>query len=112
MADLAVEVLKEIRDELRTTRKELTERIDGTNARLDGTNTRVDSTNTRIDLTNTRLDRLEHRQSDMETRLASELVAVAGAINDLRDVILEDRKLRQTVDDHETRLNKLERRAG
>ena len=44
----------------------------------------------------------------METRLASELVAVAGSVKDLRDVLLEDRPLRNQVADHERRIRVLE----
>jgi methyl-accepting chemotaxis protein len=45
MADvenMTVEILKQIRDEIRTTRTELSSRIDQTNQRLDQTNQRLD----------------------------------------------------------------------
>ncbi len=96
MTDAAVEILREIRDELKVTRADLAGRIDETNAR--------------IDETNTRLGRVERRQIDAELRISTELVAVAGAVRDLRDVLLEDRKLRDQVSDHERRLAALERR--
>jgi uncharacterized coiled-coil DUF342 family protein len=96
MSDLNTEVLIEIRDELRSTRRDLSERIDQTNARLDQTNAR--------------LDRLERRQTESEVRLATELVAVVGAVNQLRDAILEDRELRGTVLNHEQRIAALEAR--
>lgn len=102
MSDLMIKVLQQIRDELKTTRAELSGRLDQTNARLDQTNTRLDETNTR-------LERLERRQSEGEVRLASELTAVVGAIADLKKVLVEDRKLRSSVADHETRLRALER---
>lgn len=93
MSDLSVEILKQIRDELKLTRSELA---------------------TRIDATNSRLDALERRQTEMEVRLATELISVSATITDLKNVLLEDRKLRQQVSDHEKRLLKLEkpRRAG
>lgn len=40
--DLTVEILKQIRDEIRLTRTDLSERIDQTNSRLDQTNSRLD----------------------------------------------------------------------
>jgi hypothetical protein len=98
--DLNTEVLIQIRDELRTTRTELTSRIDATNERLDATRTdlssRIDATRTdlssRIDATNERLDRVVRRQTDSEVRVATELVAVADTVRELRDTLLEDRR--------------------
>lgn len=58
-ADLTIEILKQIRDEIRVTRADLSARIDETNARLDQTNSRLDQTNSRLDQTNSRLDRVE-----------------------------------------------------
>ncbi len=98
MADLTTEVLVEIRDEIRTMRSELGGKIDQTNARLDQTNAR--------------LDRLERRQGESDIRVATELVAVVGAVNDLREAILEDRQLRSTVLDHEMRIRALESPSG
>ena len=63
--DLTLEVLKQIRDEAKTT--------------------------------NARLAKLEQRQSETEIRLATELIAVATAVRDLRDAVIEDRDLRRTV---------------
>jgi len=96
MADLSTQILIEIRDEIRTTRTDLSGRIDQTNARLD-----------RLD---TRLDRVERRQVDTEIRLSTEVVALTGVVRDLCDTLLEDRQLRQTVNDHELRLRTLETR--
>jgi septal ring factor EnvC (AmiA/AmiB activator) len=89
MTDMMVKILGQIRDELKTTRAELSSRLDETNDRL------------------TRLDR---RQLETEVRLATELVAVSSAISDLKKVMVDDRKLRAQVSDHETRLKNLERR--
>lgn len=105
MSDVAVEILRDIRDEIRHTRVDLSGRIDATNARLDAVNARLDATNQR-------LDHLGSRQVEVETRIGTELVAVVGAIRDLRDTLLEDRRLRDTVADHESRIARLERRAG
>ena len=96
MADLTLKVLQQIRDEIKGTRHDLVGRIDQTNARLDQTNAR--------------LDRVERRQTETEVRLSTELVAVVGAIEDLKRVIVEDRKLHSRVSDHEVRIKVLEKR--
>ncbi len=88
------EVLKGLRDELR------------------GTNTRLDTTNARLATTNMRLERVERRQADTEVRLATELVAVVGAVHEVRDLLREDQQLRDRVADHERRLTAVETRVG
>jgi|HubBroStandDraft_4_1064222.scaffolds.fasta_scaffold343647_2 chromosome segregation ATPase len=85
--DVTLEVLKGIRDELR-----------GTNARLD--------------TTNMRLERVERRQAETEVRLATELVALVGAVHEVRDLLREDQQLRDRVADHERRLTAVETRVG
>jgi hypothetical protein len=99
--DLTIEILKGIRDE-----------IHDTNTRLDALR---GDTNTRLDVlrgdTNARLDRLERRQTETEIRLSSELVAVVGAVHEVRDLLAEDRALRSQVSDHERRLIVVENRA-
>jgi hypothetical protein len=87
MADLTTEILIEIRDEIRATRTELSSRIDQTNERL---------------------EQVAKRQVETEIRLSTEVVALSGVVRDLRDTLLEDRHLRQTVDDHEQRIRSLE----
>ena len=103
--DLTIEILKDIRDEIR-----------GTNARIDDTNSRVDSlredTNARFDETNTRLARLERRQIDADMRVATLLTSVANSIDDVRVMFREDRAVRGRVDDLDRRVGALERRGG
>ncbi len=96
--NITIEILKDIRDGIRTT-----------NLRLDQTRTELSE---RLDQTNERIDRLERRQVESETRIATELIAVAGAVNGLREDLREERALRQRVDDHERRIQAIERRAG
>ncbi len=103
-SDLATEVLIQIRDELKHTREALSSRLDATNSRLD-------TTNSRLDETNSRLDRVERRQSETETRLATELIGVANAVNQLKDMLMADRVLRQRVDEHDRRIALLEQHA-
>jgi hypothetical protein len=86
--DLTIEILKDIRNETRKTN----ERVDA----LERTVTKeIGSV------------RDEARQT--EVRLATELVAVAGAVREVRDLLREDRALRQRVDDHERRIAAMER---
>lgn len=99
--NLVITVLRDIRDEARKT-----------NARLDQTVERLDQTVERLDQTVERLDRLERRQVEMEVRLSTELVAVAGAVHEVRDLLREDRGTRAAVLDHETRISALERATG
>lgn len=60
--------------------------------------------------TNERLERLERRQTETEIRLATELVAVAKAIGEVRDLLRDqtDVRLRRC----EARLDDLERRSS
>ena len=55
-----------------------------------------------------RLDRLETSNREMQLRIATEVVEVAKSVRELRDAVLEDRDLRAKVEDHESRLRRLE----
>ena len=92
--DLTIEILKGIREEARKT------------------NERLQETNERLDRTNERIDELAVRQRETEIHLATELVGVAGAVREVRDLLREDRVLRDRVDDHERRIAAIERRPG
>jgi hypothetical protein len=85
--DLTIEILQGIREEAR-------------------------KTNDRLDTLVDRMDRLENRQAQTEVRLATELTGVAGAVREVRDLLREDRALRQRVDDHERRLTAIEQRTA
>jgi predicted nucleic acid-binding Zn-ribbon protein len=87
--NITVEILKQIRDELRTT-----------NAKLDETKTELSE----------RIDALERRQVATETRLATELVAVAHAIGEVKDLLRTAVDVRPKIDDHERRITALEQR--
>jgi hypothetical protein len=106
--DLTIEILKDIRAEVRQTNG----RLDLTIGRLDQTIGRLDQTNERLDTVVDRVERLERRQTESEVRLTTEIVAVAAAVLEVRDLLRDDRGLRATVDDHERRLSAVERRAG
>jgi len=102
---MTIEILKGIRDEVHTLR-------DDTNARLSETNARLDAVIGQVGETNTRLDRLERRQTEADVRMRTEAISVIGAVDRLREVLLEDRTLRRQVDDHEQRLRAIETHAG
>jgi archaellum component FlaC len=127
MADLALEVLKGIHAELRGVNTRLDrmderfermderfERMDGRFERMDGRFERMDERFERMDArlgtVETGLAEVARRQSAMEIRVATEIVAVVGAIHELRDVLVADRDVRQKVQDHELREVRLERR--
>jgi hypothetical protein len=62
--------------------------------------------------TNERLDRLERRQTEDAVRVATELVAVAHAVGEVRDLLKERRAEREKIDDHERRISALEKRSA
>jgi chromosome segregation ATPase len=95
--DLTIEILQGIRAEARNT-----------NAAIAEVRDEARKTNAAIGQTNERLDRLEQRQTSSEMRLASEIVALVGAVREVRDLLREDRGLHDRVDDHERRLSALE----
>ena len=88
MTDLTIKVLIEIRDEIRELRQD---------------------TNVRFERVERRFEGMEMRQAESEVRIATEIVAVASAVHELKDAFLEERRLTARVDDHEQRLQALER---
>jgi chromosome segregation ATPase len=94
---ITVEILKQIRDEIRTTREDLGGRIDQTNQRLD-------QTNQRLDQTNQRLDHVEGTLVELATQNAF-LVRHAKRVS-ARDKRFQGEldELRKRVDDIEERL--------
>jgi hypothetical protein len=97
-ADLTTEVLVQIRDELHRTREQLS----------GGLHELGDA----LQETNDRLDRLERRQTEDALRLATELVAVASAVGEVRDLLRDQRIERDRLEDHERRIAKLESKAS
>lgn len=66
--NLTTKILEQIRDELRATREDLSAAIERTNVRV---------------------ERVEARQTEGEMRLASEIVAVAKIMHEIRDILRE-----------------------
>jgi methyl-accepting chemotaxis protein len=135
-SDLTVTILREIRDEVRSTNGRLdhltgrvdqmsgrtdlmsgrivqvTDRVDQMSGRMDQMTGRMDQMVDRMDHMTGRLDRVERRQVESEIRLATELIAVTAAVHEVRDELRHDRAWRARVDDHERRLLAIERPAG
>ena len=89
--DLTTEILIQIRDEMKATREQVSSRIDQTNIRL---------------------ERVERAQTESEVRLATEIINVVSAVNQLKELIIADRDLRQRVDEHDRRIAALEHHAS
>jgi len=121
-SDLTIQVLREIRDEIRLTNGRLDQtngqldqtngRLDRMNGQLDQTNGRLDRMNGKLDLTNERLEKLEKRQAQGEIRLSTEMVAVAKAVDSVRQLLAERLDLRDRVDEHDRRISALENLAS
>jgi chromosome segregation ATPase len=103
--------------------KALNGRINTTNERINTTNERLDTTNERVDKVETGLSELRdevrtgfaalrEQQVQTEIRLASELVAVVGAVRDVGDLLRADRDERKRIDALEERVGRLERKVG
>ena len=103
--DLTLRILVDIRDEVRTTREEvravehkLGERIDRLGARIDGLDNKFDG--------------LEHRLTESEIRTATELKAVAGTLQDIKDLFRDRLELRDRVTRCEHDIGELKHRIG
>jgi hypothetical protein len=92
VADVTLKIREQIRDEIR------------------GTNQRVDQLAVSLDATNDEVDLLARRQTETEVRLATEIVALAGVVREVEDVLAKRLDDRDRVDDHEQRIQALERR--
>jgi hypothetical protein len=103
--DLAIEILEGIREENRRTN----EQLDELRAEL---RTGLGEVRTGLDEVRTGLGELRDRQTATEVRLSTELIGVAGAVREVRDLLREDLALRSRVDDHERRLVAIEQRTG
>jgi chromosome segregation ATPase len=96
--DLTIEILKGIRDEIRQT-----------NQRLDQTNEHLDQTNERLDQ---RFDLLSRRLVESETRTATALVDLAGAVREVKQLLSDRLDLRDRVDRCESEISRLKEHVG
>ena len=93
-SDITVEILKDIRDEIR------------------GTNARVDTTNSRLDLTNSRLDTMEHALSQrlgaVETTLLDLAEQQRFVVRYTKAISERDTRIEPRLSALESRVEKLE----
>jgi division protein CdvB (Snf7/Vps24/ESCRT-III family) len=105
--DLTLEILKDIRSEIRETRQDLTRRIDETHARLDQTNARLDQTNGRLETLGSELSR---RIVESEVRTSTAITALAGTVHEMTEVLRRSHDLRPRVERCESDIADLKRR--
>jgi chromosome segregation ATPase len=112
--DITIEILKDIRGEVRKTN----ERLDQTNERLDQMNgqlgARIDKTNERIDQTNERLEvmreELSRRIVESEIRTSTAIADLAGTVRELTSVLRASADLRPRVDKCEEEIAEIKKR--
>jgi hypothetical protein len=97
--DITIEILKDIRTEIRAN-----------GARIDQTNERLDQTIDRLDQTNDRLDALHQRVVESEIRMVTALTDVAGTVNAVADMFRGSHDLRPRVENCEREILDLKRR--
>jgi predicted nuclease with TOPRIM domain len=85
--DPTLDVLKQIRDEIRELRHDTNARFGEVNERLDETNARLDRTNERLDRTNERLDGTNGRL-DVQAQALVKLIGEVRGLNDRFDNFL------------------------
>jgi hypothetical protein len=93
-SDLTIEILRGIRDEVH------------------GLSARVDATNAGLNALRDDMKQVKHRETQTEVRLASEIVAVVGAVRGVRDLLREGRAADHRIDDHERRIAAQEQRVA
>ena len=92
---LTIEILKEIRDEIRQTNG----RVDETNGRLDVTNARLDDLR----------DELGRRIVESETRTATAITDLAGTFREVEALLRRNTDLRPRVERCEAEIRELRR---
>jgi chromosome segregation ATPase len=98
--DHTLHVLRQIRDEIVTTRTELSARIDGVRTELSA---RIDELGARIDVTNERVERVEHTLLD----LAEQQRFVVRHLKTLTD---RDRRVEDDITEIRQRLELVEKK--
>ncbi|HEX4513875.1 MAG TPA: hypothetical protein VH054_10075 [Polyangiaceae bacterium] len=59
---------------------------------------------------NARVERMERRQVEADIRVSTEIVGVAGVMQDVRDLLRDNLRLRPRLEDHERRIFELEKK--
>ena len=108
--DITIEILKDIRAEVRKTNG----RLDQTNDRLDLANGRLDQMGGKLDQTNERIDtmreELSRRIVESEIRTSTAITDLAGTVHELTDVLRATHDLRPRVERCEQDISELKRR--
>jgi hypothetical protein len=81
---LTIEILKQIRDEMRLTREELSERIDGVSERIDSVSVSLGA----------RIDELRDHMVESEIRTATAITDLSGTVRDMTSVLRSQHDLR------------------
>jgi uncharacterized coiled-coil DUF342 family protein len=102
---ITVEILKDIRKELQTTRDTIHQ--DLSELRQEVGEVRQHGRETRDELRETR-EQLIRRQTETEIRLSTEIVAVASMMGQVRDLLRAG--VRTELNDHERRITALEKK--
>ena len=92
--DVTIEILKDIRGELREIRQE----VRTTNERIDDTNRRLDEANLRLDDTNGRLDTVAQRVVESEIRTSTAIADLAGTVREMTQILRAANDLRPRVE--------------
>lgn len=100
--DLPTSILREIRDEIRTTREELRAELAATREELSA----------RIDHNGRRIDALSGRMVESEIRVATALTELAGAVGDVRTLLESNLGLRDRVSRCELDIAELKHKVG
>jgi chromosome segregation ATPase len=110
--DLTIEILKDIRYEVRQTNV----RLDQTNARIDETNARLEQLSGRVDLTNERVEgglaEVSRRIVESEIRTSTAIADLAGTVREMTGVLRAQHDLRPRVDRCERDIAALQRKVG
>jgi len=101
-AELTVQILRQIRDEIVTTRSELSTRIDRTNERIDGMRGELSG---QIQQTNLRVDKVEHALLDLAEQQRF-------VVRHLQAPTTRDRRLEDEVGELRGRIEVVEKKVG
>ena len=99
-ADLTIQILREIRNEIVTSRHDVGERIDMLRTELGG---RIDQTNARIDQTNVVVEKVEHALLDLAEQQRF-------MVRHLRALTSRDRTIEADVEQLHVRLDAVEKK--
>ena len=106
MSDLTTQVLIEIRDEVRGLRDD----VGGLRGEVGGLRSEVGGLRNEVGELRGEVKEVRRRQVDSEVRFATVLTDVIGAVNRVRDAVVDGYRFGERVEDHERRISALEQR--